>query len=199
MRDTPSSYKYPIEKIPDIKLLVLYVAEQARSVCKKDKISRTWLSDFIMENIATNYFMVQCVIGELNEDGYLFASISEGGNEMLSITRSGTESIGYFYTRLPLSVRETVDIGLIESLTEKEKRDAVSAMYVKYNEEVHMASLRLFDREIPQLHLDVTMPDKESAIMLSKAMETHSAILYRKVMEACSEILEMKKDEMNEE
>ena len=199
MRDTPSSYKYPIEKIPDIKLLVLYVAEQARSVCKKDKISRIWLSDFIMENIATNYFMVQCVIGELNEDGYLFASVSEGGNEMLSITRTGTESIGYFYTRLPLSVRETVDIGLIESLTEKEKRDAVSAMYVKYNEEVHMASLRLFDREIPQLHLDVTMPDKESALLLSKAMETHSAILYRRVIEACSEILEMKNDEMNKD
>ncbi len=199
MRDTPSSYKYPIEKIPDIKLLVLYVAEQARSVCKKDKISRTWLSDFIMENIVTNYFMVQCVIGELNEDGYFFSSLSEGGNEMLSITSKGTESIGYFYTRLPISVRETVDIGLIESLTEKEKRDAVSAMYVKCNEQVHMASLRLFDREIPQLHLDITMPDKESAVALSKAMETHSAILYRRVMEACTEILALKEEQNKKE
>ena len=52
MHETPSTYKYPIEKIPDIKLLILYVAEQARSACKKDKISRQWLSDFIAENIS---------------------------------------------------------------------------------------------------------------------------------------------------
>ncbi len=195
MHETPSTYKYPIEKIPDIKLLVLYVAEQARSACKKDKISRQWLSDFIAENIATNYFMVQCVIGELNEDGYLFSSASEGGNEMLSITRTGTESIGYFYTRLPISVRETVDMALIESLTEREKREAVSAMYVKYNEEVHMASLRLFDKEIPQLQVDVTMPDKDTAVLLSKAMETHSGIMYRRIMEACNEIMELKNKE----
>lgn len=195
MHETPSTYKYPIEKIPDIKLLVLYVIEQARSACKKDKISRQWLSDFIAENISTNYFMVQCVIGELNEDGYLFSSTSEGGNEMLSITRTGTESIGYFYTRLPISVRETVDMALIESLTEREEREAVSAMYVKYNEQVHMASLRLFDKEIPQLQLDISMPDKETAVQLSKAMETHSGILYRRIMEACNEILEQKNKE----
>ena len=57
------TYKYPVQKIPEIKLLILYIAEQAKTVCKAEKVSRLWLSDFAMENIATDYFKFQCAVG----------------------------------------------------------------------------------------------------------------------------------------
>ena len=58
MNSSRSYYKHPVQNIPEIKLLILYIAEQARSVCKQEQVSRLWLADFAMENIATgpNYY-----------------------------------------------------------------------------------------------------------------------------------------------
>lgn len=192
MRNQP--YRYSVQKIPEIKLLVLYIAEQARSVCKQTLLSRLWLSDFVMENISTDYFMFQCCVGELVAEDYL-KSNEDGDGQDLSITAKGTETVGYFFTELPLSVRETVDKGLTASLSEKKKKDAVYAEALHLNDRVHIASLRLYDGETPQMRLEVTLPDKELATALSRAMRKNPEFLYHKMMDACNEILETDTEE----
>ena len=196
MNSSRSYYKHPVQNIPEIKLLILYIAEQARSVCKQEQVSRLWLADFAMENIATDYFKFQCAVGELAAEGY-FQNMDRGNEEFLSITEKGTETVGYFFTELPLSVRETVDISLTKSLQEKKTKDAVYAEYLKLNDSVHMASLRLYDKEIPQMHLEVTLPDQETAVALSRAMRKKPDFLYKRLMDACNELLQ--EDENNKE
>ena len=189
-----TTYKYPVEKVPEIKLLILYIVEQARSVCKKDKVDRLWMTDFVMLNIATDYFKFQCVLGEMVTDGYLISEEKEG-KELLSITELGMRTVGYFYTELPHSVRVTVDKELISSLKEKKTKDSVYAEYVYLNEKAHMASLRLYDEETPQMSVSVTMADKETAVEISKAMRKNPEIFYKKMIEACNEALEKSKEE----
>ena len=184
-----NTYKYPVEKVPEIKLLILYIVEQARSVCKKEQVDRLWMTDFVMLNISTDYFKFQSVMGEMVSDGYLTKE-ERDGKEFLSITDLGMTTVGYFYAELPNSVRVTVDKGLISSLKEKKVKDAVYAEYVHMNEKVHMATLRLYNDEIPQMSLTVTMPDKEVAVDLSKAMRKNPTIFYKKMMEACDEAIE---------
>ena len=133
-----NTYKYPVEKVPEIKLLILYIVEQARAVCKKEQVDRIWMTDFVMLNIATDYFKFQCVLGEMVSDGYLIKE-ERDGKELLSITELGITTVGYFYTELPQSVRVTVDKGLITSLKEKKTKDSVYAEYVRMNDRVHMA------------------------------------------------------------
>lgn len=183
------TYKYPVQKIPEIKLLILYIAEQAKTVCKAEKVSRLWLSDFAMENIATDYFKFQCAVGELVAEGYL-ENDDLGSEEFLSVTDKGSETVGFFFTELPISVRETVDKNLTASLLEKKKKDAAYAEYLKLGEKVHMASLRLYDGETPLMHLELTMPERDSAVALSRAMRKHPEILYKKIMETAAELLE---------
>lgn len=184
-----NNYKYPVEKVPEIKLLILYIVEQARSVCKKEQIDRLWMTDFVMLNIAIDYFKFQCVLGEMVSDGYLTKE-EKDGKELLSITELGITTVGYFYKELAHSVRVTVDKGLISSLREKKRKDSVYAEYVHMNDKVHMAVLRLYDEEIPQMSLTITMPDKQMAVDLSKAMRKKPSVFYKKMIEACNEALE---------
>lgn len=186
------AYKYPVEKIPEIKILILYIAEQTKSVCKRESFDRLWMTDFVMLNIKTDYFMFQSVLGDLIDEGYLIKE-ERDGKEMLSITKLGRDTVGYFYTELPQSVRVTVDKELIRSVKEQKTKDAVNATYVKVNEKIYFASLRLSENEEPLLGLDVTMPDEKSARELSKAMKKEPGLLYRRVIEACNEILEKNK------
>ena len=183
-----STYKYPVERVPQIKLLILYIVEQVRSVCKKDQTDRLWMTDFVMLNIATDYFKFQCVLGEMVTEGYLTKE-EKDGKELLAITELGMRTVGYFYTELPHSVRVTVDKGLISSLKEKKSKDSVYAEYVYMNENVHMAALRLYDEGIPQMSLTITMADKQTAVDLSKAMRKNPSVFYKKMIEACDEAL----------
>ena len=183
-----NTYKYPVEKVSEIKLLILYIVEQARSVCKKEQVDRLWMTDFVMLNISTDYFKFQCVTGDMVSEGYLIKE-EKDGREYLSITELGVKTVGYFYAELPNSVRVTVDKGLIESLREKKTKDSVYAEYVYMNENVHMASLRLYDNETPQMSLTVSMPEKQMAVDISKAMRKNPSLFYKRVMEACNEAL----------
>lgn len=191
-------YRYNVVKNPEIKLLILYITEQARSVCKKDSIDRLWLTDFVMLNISTEYFKFQCALGELVADEYLISK-EENNKQMLSITKKGIETIGYFFTELPQSVRVTVDKNLIASLKAKKSKDSVYAEYVHINNEVHMGSLRLYDNDTPLLHLDITMPDHDTAVLLSKAMRNNPSIFYKRLIETCSEAIEIEKENQNKE
>ncbi|MBR4029879.1 MAG: DUF4364 family protein [Clostridia bacterium] len=191
-------YRYPVIKNSEIKLLILYIAEQARSVCKKDSIDRIWLSDFVMLNIKTEYFKFQCVLGDLITDGYLIAE-EKDGKQLLTITYKGTETIGFFFTDLPQSVRVTVDKNLIASLKAQKTKDSVHAEYVHINNEVHMGSLRLYDNDTPLLHLDITMPDHDTAVALSKAMRNNPSIFYKRLIETCNEAIEIEKQKEEKE
>ncbi len=191
-------YRYNVVKNPEIKLLILYITEQARSVCKKDSIDRLWLTDFVMLNISTEYFKFQCALGELVADEYL-VSEKKNNKQLLSITQKGIETIGYFFTELPQSVRVTVDKNLIASLKAKKSKDAVYAEYVHINNEVHMGSLRLYDNDTPLLHLDITMPDHDTAVLLSKAMRNNPSIFYKRLIETCNEAIEIEKEKENKE
>lgn len=191
-------YRYNVIKNPEIKLLILYITEQARSVCKKDSIDRLWLTDFVMLNISTEYFKFQCALGELVTDEYL-VSEEKNNKQLLSITKKGIETIGYFFTELPQSVRVTVDKNLIASLKAKKSRDSVYAEYVHINNEVHMGSLRLYDNDTPLLHLDITMPDHDTAVLLSKAMRNNPSIFYKRLIETCNEAIEIEKEKENKE
>lgn len=188
-----SGYRYSVEKPTEIKLLILYITEQARTVCKKKQIERLWLTDFVMLNVSTNYFLFEATVGELIEDGYLFKE-ERDGKSYLSILKEGIDAISYFYTDLPKSVRDSVDKALISSLKEKKSEDAVSAQSLSYGGNVHIARLRLSEEEKPLLSLEVTMPDKDLAHKLSKAMRKNPGFIYRRVMEACNELIENDKD-----
>ena len=188
-----SGYRYSVEKPTEIKLLILYITEQARTVCKKKQIERLWLTDFVMLNVSTNYFLFEATVGELIEDGYLFKE-ERDGKTFLSILKEGIDAISYFYTSLPKSVRDSVDKALISSLKEKKSEDEVSAQSLSYGGNVHIARLRLSEEEKPLLSLEVTMPDKNLAHKLSKAMRKNPGFIYRRVMEACNELIENDKD-----
>ena len=55
---------------------------------------------------------------------------------------------------------------------------------------MHIASLRLYDGETSLMHLELTMPERDSAVALSRAMRKHPEILYKKIMETAAELLE---------
>lgn len=80
------------------KLIILYIVQQ------KESISSIELSDFVIFRGYMDYFTLQQYLEELSESGLLLEDASS-----YSITATGIDVIDTFRSRIPLSVRETID------------------------------------------------------------------------------------------
>lgn len=80
------------------KLIILYIIQQ------KGSISGIELSDFVIFRGYMDYFTLQQYLEELSESGLLIEEASS-----FTLTETGIDVIDTFRSRIPHSVRETID------------------------------------------------------------------------------------------
>ena len=102
------SLEFSFENKSDIKLLIMYVLFQAKTVAKQEYLNKNFFSDFIMESVKISYFDLHDTIFTLAEEGYIVMFV-KNHKDVLEITQKGMETVGYFFKYIPLSIRDRID------------------------------------------------------------------------------------------
>ena len=85
------------------KLMIMYMLNKVNF-----PLSNSQISEFMLENQFTNYFTLQEVINSLVSDGFL-SVVTYRNSTQYKLTSEGTETIGFFYTKISQSIRDDID------------------------------------------------------------------------------------------
>ncbi len=173
----------------EIKLIILYIVYQSKSVAKQDAVERTFLCDFIAENIRVNYFDMQIQLSTLCEDGHL-RSFMSNLKEKIMITEKGAYAIESFATSIPRSVRDKVDTIISGSVHEYKEGQTVAVDYWKENENLHTAVLNILDNEKNIFKLHISLPDSKDAQILKSKFKEKPEHFYSQIIALCSEAID---------
>ncbi len=182
-------YQFTFQEPMEIKLIILYIVYQSKSVAKQDAVERTFLCDFIAEHIRVNYFDMQIQLSTLCEDGHL-RSFMSNLKEKIMITEKGSYAIESFATSIPRSVRDKVDTIISGSVHEYKEGQTVSVDYWKENENQHTAVLNIMDNEKNVFKLHVSLPDSKDAQILKSKFKEKPEYFYSQIIAMCSEAID---------
>ena len=189
-----NDYEYVFIDKVEIKLLILYILHQAKSVAKQPYLTRQFLSDFIMQNIEVSYFDMQEAIPALAEDGFLM-QYTKNHKETLEITKTGMDTLGFFYKKLPLSIRDKIDAEIYQSLVEYKDSASVVADYWPDNPRSFTAGLKIFEDDNLSLQLNVSFTNADDAQKLTRKFKEKPEWFYQKIIQICAEAIEECKSE----
>lgn len=189
-----NDYEYVFIDKVEIKLLILYILHQAKSVAKQPYLTRQFLSDFIMQNIEVSYFDMQEAIPALAEDGFLM-QYTKNHKETLEITKTGMDTLGFFYKKLPLSIRDKIDAEIYQSLVEYKDNASVVADYWADNPRSFTAGLKIFEDDNLSFQLNVSFTNADDAQKLTRKFKEKPEWFYQKVIQICAEAIEECKSE----
>lgn len=139
------------------KLIVLYMLGNVDFPLTKSQIS-----DFILEREYTNFLTLQQVISELIDAGLITAQ-SIRNRTHLSITKDGRDTLSFFGNQVSLSIKE--DIMEYLKANELTLRNEVSILadYYKSTSGEYEAHLVAKDKGIDLVNITLSVPVEETA------------------------------------
>lgn len=188
------SIEFSFENKSDIKLLIMYVLSQAKSVAKQEYLNKNFFSDFIMESVKISYFDLHDTIFTLAEEGYILMFV-KNHKDVLEITEKGLETVGYFFKYIPLSIRDKIDECIYDKILEHKEKESVEVDYWKENEKCYTSTLRIFDDEQKAMQFTISFSDAKHAQKLMKMFKKEPQEFYKKFIDICSDAIDRCSDE----
>lgn len=185
-------YEFTFQEPIEIRLLILYIVYQSKSVAGQNEIDHTFLCDFIAENIRVNYFDMQIQLADLSEDGHLRKFV-KNHKDCYTITEKGKYAIESFATRIPRSVRDKVDTIIYESVHTYKEEHSVEVDYWKESEDIHTAVINIRDNEKTIFKMHVSLPSALDAQILKTAFKKKPGHFYSHIISLCSQAIEEEK------
>ncbi len=165
----------------EMKLIVLYVIYNL-------KTSATYtLLDYIISSVVDmNYFDLELYIRNLIEVGDL-ADIEIEGERVYSLNPSGEETIGFFETKIPFSIRERL-LQYVKDVNQKANvANEISTDYYAINENEYAVVLNIIENNVTMLKLDVYIGDKETAKKAAQHLKSNVNDVYTNIMQLVSD------------
>lgn len=154
------------------KLLIMYAIKGLKIELTKDQ-----LSDLLLTSIFMNYFDLQRYIDEL-EEADCIRTVTLRGAETLHITRTGEDMLTLFSDRMNKRKMKAVD-ECIESSMDKLIREATVSTSIEEGEQgTYIVRLSAFEDEREIIHLDLTLPDRDSAESAMHSWRKDSSAIY---------------------
>lgn len=188
------SLEFSFENKSDIKLLIMYVLLQAKTVAKQEYLNKNFFSDFIIESVKISYFDLHDTIFTLAEEGYIVMFV-KNHKDVLAITPKGEETVDYFFKYIPLSIRDRIDESIYNKIMVHKEKESVEVDYWKENEKCYTSTLRIFDDEQNAMQFTISFPDATQAHKLMKMFKKEPQEFYKKFIEICSDAIDRCKDE----
>lgn len=185
-------YQFTFQEPFEIKLLILYIVYQSKSIAKQSEIEHTFLCDFIAENIRVNYFDMQIQLADLAEDGHLRKFV-KNHKDCYMITEKGAYAIESFATRIPRSVRDKVDTIISESVHEYKEEHSVEVDYWNESETIHTAVINIRENEKSIFKMHVSLPSALDAQILKSAFKKKPEYFYSQIIALCSQAIDEEK------
>lgn len=157
------------------KLMILYLISSA-----KNPLSKTQVSDCLIELNLTDYLTVQTAIGELLESGFL-SSFTEDNTVLLSLTDDGNRALSLFMGSLSEGIREDLNNYLLSHKQELNHARDLSSNYKRSSNGEYEVNLTAKDRGNDLLHITINVPSEEIAANVCNNWAKESAEIYEEL------------------
>lgn len=147
----------PEEPLTLYKLIVLYMLDKVSF-----PLTRTQISDFILEKEYTGFLTLQQVFSEL-ADAEMISLRTMRNRTQLAITNEGKNTLRFFKNRINEEIKNDIDTYLRENEFTLKNEMAVQGDYYKSTSGEFEAHLTASERDINLISLTLSVPTAEMA------------------------------------
>lgn len=158
------------------KLIVLYMLQQVTFPLTKSQIS-----EFILEQEYTTYFTLQKVLAECIDTG-LIREEKTHQRTTYYLTEEGSETIEYFYTQISPGIIDDIDIHLKSQQYDLRDDSSVSANYYLNSNREYSVNLQVIEKKAPVIDLTISVPSETVAETIANNWTKNNQAVYALIM-----------------
>lgn len=173
----PLKYR-PGETDEDMKLMVLFAIGRL-------KVSATYTRIFHVLSAAADvsYCLLTIPISDLIDSGNI-EELHYDDQTVFSLTKRGSETLGYFEERILRSVRLRMQDEIDRINKEVLSGNKLDASIVPINEEEYLVKAEITENKVPVLKFEMYVGDKERARKIVRNFKEHTSLMYLQVIKA---------------
>ena len=141
-------------ELAENKLLVLYVIQSL-----KQPISKTQLTEIILENNFINYFTLQQYISELESSEFV-GYVEKNNKKLITITKKGENVLSFFNERISPIKRDIIDNYISKTIDNIKKELTIHSDYTIEKNNSFIVDLKALEDEILLIDLKISVPTK---------------------------------------
>jgi len=160
------------------KLMILYLLRAVRY-----PLTRTQLSDFLLEKEYCTFFTFQQAIDELLESNLMKEETIRNFTRY-EITREGEDALSYFENTIPEEVRRDMDEFLEANKIRLREEVGVMSEYQESADGEYEVVLEIREERGALMKLSLTVPTKEQAEIICRNWKSSNQQVYAEVMKS---------------
>ena len=164
-------------ELAENKLLVLYVIKSLRQA-----ISKTQLTEIILENNFINYFTLQQYISEL-ETAKFVEYIEKNDKKLITITTKGENVLSIFNDRISPIKRDIIDNYISKTIDSIKKELTIHSDYTIEKNNSFIVDLKALEDETLLIDLKISVPTKKQATSLCNRWKENPSDIYTKIVQ----------------
>ena len=164
-------------ELAENKLLVLYVIKSLRQA-----ISKTQLTEIILENNFINYFTLQQYISEL-ETAKFVEYIEKNDKKLITITTKGENVLSIFNDRISPIKRDIIDNYISKTIDTIKKELTIHSDYTIEKNNSFIVDLKALEDETLLIDLKISVPTKKQATSLCNRWKENPSDIYTKIVQ----------------
>ncbi len=159
------------------KLMILYMLDRVDTT-----MTNAQISDFILGREYTSYFHLQQLLNELL-DSALVQKETTYNTSYYHITEQGKTTLNYFVGDVSAEIQEDINHFLETQGYRLAEEMAVISDYYKSDSGTYSVQLKLAERTIPLLDLQINVPNEAAAQAMCSEWKEKSHDVYEKIMD----------------
>jgi len=159
------------------KLIVLYMLNKVDFPLTKSQVS-----DFILDKGYTNFLTLQQVISELTDAGMITSRTIRNRTHM-SITDEGRETLEFFNNRIGDVIKDEITAYLLENELSLRNEISVLADYYKSTSGEFEARLVAKEKDVNLVDITISVPTQEFASAICDNWQKKNQEIYQYLME----------------
>lgn len=164
-------------ELAENKLLVLYVIQSL-----KQPISKTQLTEIILENNFINYFTLQQYISELESSEFV-GYVEKNNKKLITITKKGENVLSFFNERISPIKRDIIDNYISKTIDNIKKELTIHSDYTIEKNNSFIVDLKALEDEILLIDLKISVPTKKQASNLCTRWKENPSDIYTKIVQ----------------
>lgn len=159
------------------KLIVLYMLSRVDF-----PLTRTQISNYILEKEYTNFLTLQQAIGELIDAGFVSAETIRNRTQ-LSLTKDGAQTLSFFKSQINYTIRTEIDDYLRDNGMTLRNETSILADYYKASSGEYEAHLIAKDKEVHLVDITLSVPIEETAASICDNWQKKNQEIYQYLIE----------------
>ncbi len=155
------------------KLIILYMLNRVDF-----PLTRTQISDFILNKEYTNFLTLQQVIGELIDAGLVTAETIRNRTQLI-LTDDGTQTLEFFGNQISSSIKAEIDDYLKDNEMVLRNEVSVLSDYYKSTSGEYEARLVAKDKGINLIDITISVPLEETAASICDNWQKKNQDIYQ--------------------